>query len=645
MSAVASGGAGRAPRRSAWTKVLAATAAGSALALTGTALFQSAQAAGTQDARIAHVEPDGDTVKVLVDVPAQVSVDLAKVRVTVDGTDADATAEKAEGSTAVTRTSILAIDTSRSMKGKRFASAQEAARMYLDAVPADVRVGIVTFASTVEEALEPSTDREAARAVIDGLTLTTQTRLYEGVQAAVELAGTEGQRSVLVLSDGADTTGTDLSEVITDVKAAEVKLDVVALDQTTDDRLAQLANAGEGRVIEAKTSNLASAFAAEADVLSRQVLVTAAMPDSVTSAQANLEVTLPSDGGDVRAAAFTQVRSSAAYTSVGTASEGALPGWVQWAGIGAVGFALVLGLGLLLTALAPRKVNPEDRVTAYTDRTATKPTHANTDQLATAKRAAANFLERNGSLDERIRRRLDQAGSELRSPEWLVVHTACVIAAILLGALVGGGSFLVMLLFLVGGLVLPWLYLGFRRGKRVKAFNAALPDTLQLMSGSLAAGLSLGQSVDTIVKEGSEPMAGEFKRVLIETRLGVSIEEALEGITDRFDSKDFAWVIMAIRIQRQVGGNLAELLDTVAGTIREREYLRRQVASLSAEGKMSAWVLGGLPPLFLVYLSLTQWDYVEPMFTTGMGWVMLAGAGLMLGVGAFWMSRMVKVDV
>ena len=102
---------------------------------------------------------------------------------------------------------------------------------------------------------------------------------------------------------------------------------------------------------------------------------------------------------------------------------------------------------------------------------------------------------------------------------------------------------------------------------------------------------------------------------------------------------------MAIRIQRQVGGNLAELLDTVAGTMREREYVRRQVNALAAEGKLSAWVLGLLPPLFMVYLLLTNYDYVSVMFTEPLGIVMMVGAGLWLAVGVFWMSRLVKVEV
>jgi tight adherence protein B len=201
------------------------------------------------------------------------------------------------------------------------------------------------------------------------------------------------------------------------------------------------------------------------------------------------------------------------------------------------------------------------------------------------------------------------------------------------------------LIFLALGALGPWLYLGLKRGKRLKAFNAGLADTLQLMSGSLSAGLSLAQSLDTIVREGSEPMTSEFKRVIAETRLGVELEDALDGISQRMDSKDFMWVVMAIRIQREVGGNLAELLLTVAATLREREYLRRHVRALSAEGRLSAWILGGLPPGFLAYLSLTKGDYVAPMFTQPIGWLMLIGMLVLEVVGVFWMMKVAKVDI
>ncbi len=102
---------------------------------------------------------------------------------------------------------------------------------------------------------------------------------------------------------------------------------------------------------------------------------------------------------------------------------------------------------------------------------------------------------------------------------------------------------------------------------------------------------------------------------------------------------------MAIRIQREVGGNLAELLLTVAATLREREYIRRHVRALSAEGRLSCYVLGGLPPAFLAYLALTKWDYVKPLFTTPIGYALLAGMSILLSVGVVWMSKVSKVEV
>ncbi len=172
-----------------------------------------------------------------------------------------------------------------------------------------------------------------------------------------------------------------------------------------------------------------------------------------------------------------------------------------------------------------------------------------------------------------------------------------------------------------------------------------LADTLQLMSGSLSAGLSLAQSIDTIVREGGEPIRTEFRRVVVESRLGVALEDSLDGVASRMESPDFGWVVMAIKIQREVGGNLAELLLTVAATLREREYLRRHVHALSAEGRLSCYVLGGMPPGFLAYLALSKPDYVHPMFTTPIGWLLFAGMGILLGVGILWMSKVSKVDV
>jgi tight adherence protein B len=315
--------------------------------------------------------------------------------------------------------------------------------------------------------------------------------------------------------------------------------------------------------------------------------------------------------------------------------------------------ALALGLLTLVLALLPRpsgRESAEERVTSYTARTSRRPRPAGPrvdaeSALAGARSAAAGSLRRHASLEERIARSLDGAGSDLKPAEWLLIHLVIAVAGGVLGLLVGAGDPVLGLLFLAVAVVAPWLWLRVRRSARGRRFSEALPDTLQLMSGSLSAGLSLGQAVDTVVREGSDPIAGEFRRALVETRLGVEVEDALAGVADRFDSPDFAWVVMAIRIQHQVGGNLAELLDTVAATLRERQYVRRQVGALSAEGKLSAWVIGALPPLFTLYLLLTNRTYLHPLLHDPRGVIMVIFGVVWLAVGAFWMSKLVKVEV
>jgi tight adherence protein B len=141
------------------------------------------------------------------------------------------------------------------------------------------------------------------------------------------------------------------------------------------------------------------------------------------------------------------------------------------------------------------------------------------------------------------------------------------------------------------------------------------------------------------------PMSVEFNRALVETRLGMPAEDALEGIAARMDSQDFAWVVMAIRIQREVGGNLPEILTTVAATIRERQRLRRQVRGLSAEGRLSAWILGVLPPLFATYLVLVRPEYIRPLFTDPIGIAMVAVMVVAMTIGVVWLARIVKVEV
>ena len=145
--------------------------------------------------------------------------------------------------------------------------------------------------------------------------------------------------------------------------------------------------------------------------------------------------------------------------------------------------------------------------------------------------------------------------------------------------------------------------------------------------------------------EGQQPVAGEMKKAIVEARLGVPIEEALENIAVRTGNKDFGWVVMAIRIQRQVGGNLSEILRIVADTLRERAYLLRQIRSLSAEGRISAVIIAAMPFVMLIYLVLVRPEYVTLLFTDTLGLILVFGALILQIIGWFWMRKLVNFEV
>ena len=618
------------------------------------------------DATIDHAEHADGTVKLLVSVPGDAAVDLDSVTVTIGGTSVDATAQTAANTDEVKRTTVLAIDTSNSMRGARITEAKAAATTFLDTVPDNVLVGIVTFDDGVTVRQRPSLDRATSRSVIAGLTLKQNTALYEGVRTAISTTGSDdGQRQVLVLSDGQDNTKAELQPVIDAIKAAKVKVDVVSLEQgaAAPKPLADMAAASGGTVISADTKALTAAFTNEADVLARQILVTAEVPADQSATDASVQVTLDAGGTTHTASAFVAVKSADAdpakptgdpfAVQPATSSGFEVPKEVMYAALGAIAVGVIGIVGGLAFAGAGDKRIPLDEqlqmygATASSARIArAKVKQAQATSLTDqARHAAEKALANNASFEVRIATRLEAAGMALKSSEWLLLHVGIAFSAALLGLLLSGGNPLVTLLLLFMGAFGPWLYLSFKQSRRLKAFESGLADTLQLMSGSLSAGLSLAQSLDTIVREGQEPVTSEFKRVIVESRLGVGLEDALDGVADRMQSTDFKWVVMAIRIQREVGGNLAELLNTVAATLREREYLRRHVKALSAEGRLSTWILGGLPPVFLLYLTLSKPDYVHPLYSRPIGWIMLGVMAVLLAVGVFWMNKVSKVDI
>lgn len=244
------------------------------------------------------------------------------------------------------------------------------------------------------------------------------------------------------------------------------------------------------------------------------------------------------------------------------------------------------------------------------------------------------------SLDER----LEQAGITMLAGEFITIVVLAALAGAVFGALLLPNIVFVLIVAAVAAAV-PFAWLRWAQRKRQNALNDQLADTLSILASSLRAGYSFLQALDTVSKEIGEPSAHEFHRVVAEIRLGRPIDEALIAMAQRVGSEDLKWAVIAINVQRQVGGNLAEVLDIVAGTVRERGYIRRLVRVLSAEGRLSIAILTALPFLLLLYQTVVNPEYVGLLFTHPLGIVMVIAGAVTMSLGVFWMTRIVRIDV
>lgn len=235
---------------------------------------------------------------------------------------------------------------------------------------------------------------------------------------------------------------------------------------------------------------------------------------------------------------------------------------------------------------------------------------------------------------------LDLAGIRRSVPELVLLTGAAALAAAAIGALAGGLPSAVLLAGMtVAGAV---AFVALRASRRRAAFADQLDDMVQLLGSNMRAGHSLLQGLDSVARELEEPGASEISRVVNQVRVGRDLGEAMEETAERMASDDFRWVSEAIAIHRQVGGNLADVLDTVGATIRERNQVRRQVRALSAEGRMSAYILIALPIVVALAMSVLNPTYIGQLTQSAVGYLMILAAVTMLVAGAIWLFKTVK---
>jgi tight adherence protein B len=314
-----------------------------------------------------------------------------------------------------------------------------------------------------------------------------------------------------------------------------------------------------------------------------------------------------------------------------------------------VGLAVfVLGWLLFGTALRAKK----DREIAARMATITRPSQQPVGAVpakgtgwipANVSRFGRRFAEARG-FSARVDAELEAAGVSMRSGEFVVLSVVAAFVGVVLGAALLRNPLLALLTGAVACMG-PTVALRMAMKRRAEKLRDQLPDVLTIMASSLRAGHSFMQSLDAVAKEIAQPAQTEFQRVVSEIRLGRPTDDALEALAERVGSPDFRWAVLAVNIQREVGGNLAEILDNVADTLRERAQMRRQVRVLTAEGRLSAWVLTALPVAIALYMFITNPEYIGLLVTSKLGIIMSVTALVLLAVGVLWMRKIVDIDV
>ena len=542
---------------------------------------------------------------------------------------------------------VLVIDTSGSMQGLPMAAAKSAAGAFVNRMPADVPISVVGFGPVPTVASPLGTNRALTHLAINSLNPAGETALFDAVTIGLgQFSGAPARRSVVVLSDGADTVSAATADLVAErVAAAGARVDAAVLASPESDGavLDSLAKRAGGQMTPAAGPEALNGVydSIATSLLSTYRLTWRSEADGETEVGVSVAI-----GGDSAVATSTvdlPARPTPSTQQAAPRSEPerhrGVPTWALVAGSVAVFLALaILGLVVLVRDGVVRRRTRLARLGSQVEESSL-PGLGELAQRATA--AADSALERRGRRAP-LNAALERAGIALRPGEFLVLTGSAAVAAFLFGSLLGGvlvGGALVLIVALGAKGALSFLDL-----RRRRAFSNQLADTLQLLASSLRAGYGLLQAVDAVAREAPAPTGEEFRRVVLETRLGRDLTEALHDMAARVGTEDFAWVVQAVDIHREVGGDLAAILDTVAGTIRERNQLLRQVSALTAEGRLSAYILIALPFVLAALLRVINPEYFS-LLTHGPG-LYLSGLGVvMLTVGSLWFRKLCRFAV
>jgi VWFA-related protein len=579
----------------------------------------------------------------LLTLPERAGLDTGDVRVTENGGPVRALRIAPLGASQRSRLGVvLTVDASASMRGAPLEGAFAAARAFSRARHPRQPLALITFASRSEVSMPFTSDpfrirRALSRAVPTG----GGTHLYDAGLRGVDLirqAALPGG-SLILMTDGTDHGSTTTADALSAAaREARVRIYAVGLRSSRFDPVAprRLAESTGGAYSEASSpEELEGIFSALGAELSNGYLL------SYRSLSA------PRREVDVRASVEGIGTASASYTSprLDTGTSPLPEQGSDWSSPAAAAIAALVVAGLLglslLVLLRRRRQTPRERVAQFVaPQPEDEPSRSLTGRLAAG---AELTLSRTGWWNT-FATQLDVAEVR-RSPAQVVLFAAAagLGGAVLLAA--ATGLPLVGLAALALTPLAVRLYVNARADRQRRRFEEQLADHLAVVGGAMRAGHGLPAALASVLDDAPQPSRREFGRVVADERLGAALEDALDSLARRMKNRDVEQVALLARLHRESGADAAEMLDRVVETVREREQLRGTVRTLTAQGRLSRWILSALPVVVLIGMTATSGEYVEPLYSTGIGNVLLAVAALMVVIGSLVIKRLVNFKI
>ncbi len=581
--------------------------------------------------------------KLVLSLPDTRSLLARDVRVTENGAPvADVRLEPA--SKAITRTFgvVLVLDTSASMHGTPLTAARAAEQSFAAQRNPNEALAAIEFNGTTTLVLPFTTSASKISAALAAPPLVARgTHIFDAVARAETMlrAGHISSGSIIVLSDGADTGSTaSLSEVAHTALVANARIYTVGLDDSSyrPQTLKALATAGQGEYVQAKAQALVPLFAQLGRVLSNEYLV---RYDSLLGpgVGVRVNVSVPTLG------AATTVYRTPRLTSgtPGKTGNSSIATRILISPIAMIVLALVLAVvfGVLVIGLVqPRRTRLPGRIAEFVSIRELQRGHG-----ATASPTVVGESAVQKDSWTRLQETLEIARIGVE-PGVLVVGTlvATVLAFIFIFAVTGSALWALFALG-VPYLAREWVLRALKRQR--SRFAEQLPDALQVIASALRSGHSFAGSLAVVVESASEPMRSELQRVVADEQLGMPLQLSFAVVADRMASSDVDQLALVAELQRQAGGDMAEVVDRVAETVRERFDLKRLVETLTTQGRMSRWIVSALPIVILLFLQLENPHYFHPLVSSTAGKVVVGIAAAWAVVGSLVIKRIVEIEV